>query len=91
VADWPHAETVAERFGVGQADLQLHSKRVGAAKAVAIELCCCLSGHTQRDLARPFGYKSESAIGKQRQNLMAQIKQDASLARKVKQLRRNIQ
>ena len=97
---WPEAKVVAvetitaavaERFGIGHADLQLHSKRVGVAKAVAIELCCCLSGHTQRDLARHFGYKSESAIGKQRQKLMAQMKQDASLARKMKQLRRKIQ
>ena len=61
------------------------------AETVAIELCCGLSGRTQRDIARQFGYKSESAVGKQRQQLMARLKEDASLARKMKQLKRKMQ
>lgn len=96
---WPEVEkvafdtitaAVADRFGIAQTDLRLRGKRVGMAKAVAIELCCRLSGCTQREVARYFGYGSESAVGKQRQRLTAWMDKDPSLPRHLERLTRKV-
>jgi putative transposase len=81
---------VADRFGIAEGDLLLRGKRVGTAKSIAIEICCRLSGCTQREVARHFAYGSESAVGKQRQMLAARLEKDPSLSRHLKQLTRRL-
>ena len=92
---WPETEPVeleritalvSEHFEVRAEDLCSHGRRVGEAKAVAVELCCRLSGCTQREVARHFAYGSESAIGKQRRKLAGQMAEDESLARVLNRL-----
>ena len=76
-------QVVKESFGVSGADLRCHGRRAGLAKAVAVELCCRLTGRTQRAVARHFGYGSESAAGKQRRRVRAKLAEDGGLARRM--------
>ena len=39
---------VAAKYKMEVAELREHGRRVGDAKGVAVELCCMLSGKTQR-------------------------------------------
>lgn len=79
---------VARVFGVKVADLHYHGHRLGEVKAVAVELCCQLSGKTQRDLAAHFGYTSDSSMGKQRKRLALLAGADAHLATKIANLKK---
>lgn len=74
-------------FGVKREDLHYHGHRLGMVKAVAVELCCQLSGKTQRELAAHFGYTSDSSMGKQRKRLAALAGPDAPLAAKIAKLK----
>ena len=96
---WPKAKPaevgtvereVAQAFGVKIEDLHYHGHRLGEAKAAAVELCCLLTGKTQRELARHFGYTSDSSMGKQRQRLASLARADARLAAKIAKLKRAI-
>jgi REP element-mobilizing transposase RayT len=87
---WPEAEPVslefitslvADHYKIGTEELRSHGRQVGEAKAVAIELCCRLSGCTQREVSKYFDYGSESAVGKQRRMLAGRTAHDASLTR----------
>lgn len=97
---WPQSRTipvemiidaVAEKYKVRRKDLIGHGRRLGIVKAVAIELCCRLSGRTQRDIASYFGYRSESSVGKQRQTLAKLIEKDPSLQRRIRALSRSLE
>jgi len=81
---------VAELFRVKEEDLRFHGRRLGIAKAVAVELCCRLSGLTQREIAGHFGYRSESSVGKQRQAIATRLDADPSLDRKVATLMKKL-
>ncbi len=85
----PDIEVILSPMADG-GDLLLRGKRVGTAESVAIEICCRLSGCTQREVARHFAYGSESAVGKQRQMLAARLEKDPSLSRHLKQLTRRL-
>ena len=78
---------VADAFGVKVEDLHYHGHRLGEVKAVAVELCCQLTGKTQRELAEYFGYRSDSSIGKQRKRLASATRVDARLAAKIAKLK----
>ena len=89
---WPEDEmasienvekAVKESFGVSGADLRRHGRRAGSAKAVAVDLCCRLTGRSQREVARYFGYRSESAAGKQRRLVLDRLVEDDGLARRM--------
>lgn len=93
---WPKAKpvdvgtierAVARAFGVKLEDLHYHGNRLGAVKAVAVALCCQLSGKTQRELSAHFGYASDSSMGKQRKRLAALAAADAPLAAKIVKLK----
>jgi hypothetical protein len=81
-------QAVACAFGVKVADLHYHGHRLGAVKAVALELCCQLTGKTQRQLAAHFGYTSESSMGKQRKRLAQLAGADERLAAKIAKVKR---
>jgi|GEM_PF-6765036 len=51
------------------------------AKSAAVKLCCSLSGKSQREVARHFGYGSESSAGKQRKLLASELGGNPDLAR----------
>jgi putative transposase len=96
---WPEGKTVgveeveaevAREFGVGGEAFRSYGNRWGKAKAVAIELCCELSGKTQRELATHFGYTSESSVGKQRKLLETLSEKDERLARRIGRLKRKL-
>ncbi len=92
---WPEAATVAlgtvvsivaEQFGVREEDLRFHGRRLGMIKAVAIDLCCRHSGATQREVAKVFGYRDASSVGKRRQALARHLVADPSLMRHVERI-----
>jgi len=76
-------EAVSRRFGVPVSDLHYHGHRAGVAKAAAIELCCRLTGKSQREVGARFGYHSESSVGKQRKLLAGLMSEDRALTAKV--------
>jgi len=78
---------VARVFGVQEEDLHYHGHRLGEVKAVAVDLCCQLTGKTQRELAAHFGYTSDSSMGKQRKRLASLVRTDARLAAKIAKLK----
>lgn len=72
-------EAVKKAFGVSGAALRSHGRRAGYVKAVAVDLCCSLTGLSQREVARHFGYGSESAVGKQRSLVRSKRAVDSQL------------
>lgn len=74
---------VQDSFGITGEELRRHGRRAGLAKAVAVELCCRLTGRSQREVSRHFGYGSESAAGKQRRLIRARLADDDGLAGKM--------
>jgi hypothetical protein len=96
---WPEAGTVplesvisvvAELFGVQEADLRFHGRRLGMIKAVAIDLCCRHSGATQREVARAFGYRDASSVGKRRRALAGHLATDPTLRRQVSRIEKKL-
>jgi len=81
---------VTREFGVTDEDLHLYGNRKGNAKMVAVELCCQLTGKTQRELAVHFGYKSESFIGKERKLLKVLSGKDERLMSRIGRLKRRL-
>ena len=96
---WPEGKTVGveavekevtREFGVTDEDLHLYGNSKGNAKMVAVELCCQLTGKTQRELAVHFGYKSESSIGKERKLLKVLSGKDERLMSRIGRLKRRL-
>ena len=96
---WPEAKKVpveavrtivAEHFKVSEDDLRFHGRRLGMVKAVAIDLCCRFSDETQRDIAKRFGYRDDSSVGKRRQALAARLAEDPTLRRHVARIEKSI-
>jgi chromosomal replication initiation ATPase DnaA len=79
-------EAVAREFGVDVGDLHFHGRRAGAAKSVAIELSCRLTGKSQRAIGSYYGYRSESSVGKQRKRLASLSAADSSMAKRIEKL-----
>lgn len=81
---------VADEFGVEVKDLRDHGSRGGVAKSVAIELCCRLSGKTQREIAKHYAYKTDAGVSRQRRVLREKVSQDAGLRRQVERLKKRL-
>lgn len=79
-------EAVSIGFSVPVEDLHCHGHRAGVTKAAAIELCCRLTGKSQREVGRHFGYRSESSVGKQRSLLARLVGEDKALAARLAQI-----
>jgi chromosomal replication initiation ATPase DnaA len=62
-------KAVIDEFGVSRDDLHCHGQHSRVAKSVAVELCCRLSGRSQREVGRYFGYSTDGGVSKQRQRL----------------------
>jgi hypothetical protein len=74
---------VLKEFGVRREDLHCHGRHAGVAKAVAVELCCRLSGKSQRAVGQYFGYSTDAGVGKQRQRLAAKLAGDRKISSRV--------
>ena len=81
---------VIKEFGVGRDDLHFHGRRAGVAKSVAIELCCMMSGESQRAVGGYFGYEGDGGVSKQRKRLEATLAANGNLAAKMERLKGNI-
>lgn len=57
---------------------------------MVVELCCQLTGRTQRRIVTHFGYTSESSVGKQRNLLAVLVRKDADLSGKMQALKRHL-
>ena len=96
---WPEADrvpleavlaTVAAHFKVSEDDLRFHGRRLGMIKAVAIDLCCRFSDETQRQVAKAFGYRDSSSVGKRRQALATHLSEDPHLHRQIAQIEKTL-
>lgn len=67
---------VSSVYDVPCSDFREHGNCAGIAKGALVELCCKYGGQTQRSIAQFLGYKSESAVGKQRQRLKRRLSED---------------
>jgi len=74
---------VADQFRANKDDILFHGRRLGLVKAVAVELCCKLSGQTQTEVAKHFGYREQSAVGKRRKALASRLTADPALRRQL--------
>lgn len=79
-------EVVAEAFGVSVEDLHLHGRKAGRSKGVALELCCRLTGLSQRQVAEHYGGMSCSGVTYQRRLLRKTMRADLDLADLVSRL-----
>ena len=96
---WPEADRVppesvlaivAEHFKVPEDDLRFHGRRLGMVKAIAVDLCCRFSDETQREVAKLFGYRDSSSVGKRRQSLATHLAEDPALRRQVARIEKRI-
>ena len=96
---WPEAqrvpaerigEAVAAEFGVKPSDLHAHGHRAGIAKSLAVELCCMLSGKSQRDAARYYGYRTDGGVARQRRLLRQKMRNSPPLERRLAYLRKSL-
>jgi len=77
---------VAQAYRVDSKVLHQHGRKAGIAKAVAIDLCCMLSGKTQRDIARHFGFKTDAGISRQRRVLREKAAKDPGIEKQIQRL-----
>jgi REP element-mobilizing transposase RayT len=78
--------TVAQAYRTTVDGLCRHGRAAGECKRVAVELCCRLSGLSQRAVATRFGYRHESAVGKQRQLLRQLCADDPALGQRMEKI-----
>ena len=97
--EWPEPDLVemsviekmvSSEFKVSVGDIHFHGRRARVAKSITIELCCQLSGKTQREIAVYLGYSSESSIGKQRQRLRDTLGKDKKLQLRMNRMKRRL-
>ena len=80
-------EAVSRVFHTNKENLHFHGHRAGIAKTVAVELCCVLSGKSQREIAIYYGYKTDGGVARQRRVIRQQMIRHKSLARQVTKLK----
>ena len=76
-------EAVAAEFGVKPSDLHAHGHRAGIVKSLAVELRCMLSGKSQRDAARYYGYRTDGGVARQRRLLRQKRRNSPPLERRL--------
>ncbi len=70
--------------------MHFHGHRLGVAKIVAIELCCQLTGVSQREIARHFGYKTDAGVSKQRRVLRGTMRGNPELEKRIKKIKKKL-
>jgi REP element-mobilizing transposase RayT len=73
---------VADSYRIEQSDLFAHGHIAGEAKTVAIELCCRLTGKSQREIGNLFGYHNDASVVRQRKKFREQVRNDSKFRRK---------
>ena len=76
---------VAAEFGIEPADLKTHGHRTGAAKQIAIELACRLTGWTQRAVGAYYGGISSGAVCMARRKLRDQAGEAAKIVQRIQE------
>jgi REP element-mobilizing transposase RayT len=79
-------EVVCAALGGKGGDLRMHGSRAGKAKQVALELACCLSGLTQRQIGKYYGGITSMAVCMARRK----VRQDKRLLGLVEELEQTI-
>jgi REP element-mobilizing transposase RayT len=79
---------VCRHFGINEAKLQLHGKRAGDARRLAIELACRLSGLNQREVGECYGGIRTQAVSRIRRQIRESS--DATLRDQVQGLVKEI-
>ncbi len=74
---------VAEEFTVRPADLKAHGHRCGAAKRIAVELACRLTGWTQRQVGAYYGGIGCAAVCMARQKIHAEAGAAAEIVQRL--------
>jgi chromosomal replication initiation ATPase DnaA len=72
---------VAVEFALKPADLKTHGHRAGAAKRIALELACRLTGWTHREIGAYYGGISSGAVCTARRKVREQARAAARTAR----------
>jgi hypothetical protein len=80
---------VAHEFGIDAAGLHNHGHRAGIAKAVAVELCCELSGLNQRAVAVYYGYKTDAGVSGQHRAFKGAVLEDSELLTRMQKIKRH--
>jgi REP element-mobilizing transposase RayT len=83
-------KAVQESCGLQREDLHCHGRHAGLAKAMAIELCCRLSGKSQRAVGEYFGYKTDAGVCRQRRRLAARLESSTKLGERMEQIEKAI-
>ncbi|MEI8241710.1 MAG: transposase [bacterium] len=81
---------VLEACGLQRDALHCHGRHAGIAKAMAIELCCRLSGKSQRAVGEYFGYKTDAGVCRQRHRLAARMIGNTTLAERMEKIEKSI-
>ena len=77
---------VIKEFGVPREHLHVHGHRAGVVKSVAVELSCRLSGRSQREVGRYYGYGSDAGVCLQRKRLQRALSADRKLSARIDEL-----
>jgi len=83
-------QTVMTEYKISREVLYGRSRWAREAKAMVFELCCQVADVTQRALAIRFGYRHESAVGKQRRLLSDSMATDPAVARRYADMERGL-
>ncbi len=91
VAIYDIESAISKAFKVSVDDLHSYgATKTGNAKGLAIELCCQLSGKTQREIAEHFGYKTGASVVHHRKTVQLLFKEDAKLKKKYENLKNKL-
>ncbi len=74
---------------IGDAE-KFHGHRLGIARSVAMELCCQLTGVSQREIARHFGYKTDAGVSKQRRVLRGTMRGNPEIEKRIKKIKKKL-
>ena len=81
---------VAKEFRVPIEDLHAHGHCAGKAKGIALELCCQLTGKSQREIGNHFGYSHDSSVSRQRRQIRGLLHEDGRLNVRVSKLKKRL-
>ncbi|MFO7870774.1 MAG: transposase [Kiritimatiellia bacterium] len=84
-------EVVAEKYGISTDELRAHGRHAGVAKNIAVELSCMLSGKTQREIAKHFGFRTDAGITRQRRILKEKIAEDTKLEEHIRKITKTLE
>ena len=66
--------------------MHCHGRHAGAAKSMAVELSCRLSGKNQREVGMYYGYGGDGGVSKQRQRLALRMASDRMMSTRFDKL-----